>query len=305
MTTYKGINGTAVQNYAGDPDNPLTGQLWYDSNASEFKYQEQAVGAAWATANSLNTARNNITGATSGTQTASLAYGGFVPPHTGATESYNGTSWTELADLNTARNNAGGAGTQTSALCFGGYTGSDSALNESWNGTSWTELADLNTARAGLSGAGADNTLALAFGGESAPTAAHTETESWNGTSWTEVNDLNTGRDGIAMGIGTQTAALAAGGNSDPSPLTELANTESWNGTSWIDVADLNTARIGLAGAGTNTACFSNGWTNTYCCRNNRNLEWFYLVNNRNYEPCAIIKCRSWIKHCSYIIWWL
>jgi hypothetical protein len=253
MTTYKGINGTAVQNYAGDPDNPITGQLWYDSNASEFKYQEQAVGAAWATANSLNTARNNITGATSGTQTASLAYGGFVPPHTGATESYNGTSWTELADLNTARNNAGGAGTQTSALCFGGYTGSDSALNESWNGTSWTELADLNTARAGLSGAGADNTLALAFGGESAPTAAHTETESWNGTSWTELNDLNSARRGLS-GSGIQAAALGFGGGPP-----YVASTETWNGTSWSQTDELNTARATLGSAGSQAAALGFG----------------------------------------------
>jgi hypothetical protein len=257
MATYKEQVGTAVQNIAGDTGT-VAGQLWYDSSNSEFKYRYQAYGSAWVTANSLNTARNNIAGATSGTQTASLAFGGFVPPHTGATESYNGTNWTELNDLNTARNNTGGAGTQTSALAFGGGS-PDYDLTELWNGTNWTEVNDLNTARNGLGGTGADNTAALAFGGESPGTANHADTELWNGTNWTEVNNLNTGRDGIASGVGVTTAALAFGGNSDPSPLTELAVTENWNGTNWTDVADLITARKGLAGAGSNTAALAMG----------------------------------------------
>jgi hypothetical protein len=39
-----------------------------------------------------------------GTQTAALAFGGYVPPVTGATEEYDGTSWTtNPGSLNTAR----------------------------------------------------------------------------------------------------------------------------------------------------------------------------------------------------------
>ena len=30
MAEYKGINGTKIQNYTTDPDNPITGQVWYN-----------------------------------------------------------------------------------------------------------------------------------------------------------------------------------------------------------------------------------------------------------------------------------
>lgn len=254
MTTYKDIHGTAVQNVAGNPDNPQKGQLWYDSTNSEFKFQDQVVGDAWSTQNNLNTGRNNISGATAGTTSATIAFAGFAPPHVAGTESWNGTNWTEVNDLNTARNNGAGAGTSTSALLAAGYYGTAASnITESWNGTNWTEVGDTNTSRSGLGGTGASNTSALVFGGESSPNAAHNETESWNGTNWTEVNNLNTGRDGIYGGMGTATSALVAGGNSDPSPATELAVTENWNGTNWAYEADLNTARKGMAAAGTST----------------------------------------------------
>jgi hypothetical protein len=52
--------------------------------------------------NNLNTARSELAGC--GTQTAALAFGGTVPPATGATEEYDGTSWTSNpTGLNTAR----------------------------------------------------------------------------------------------------------------------------------------------------------------------------------------------------------
>jgi hypothetical protein len=70
---------------------------------------------------SLNTARDNLAGA--GTQTAGLAFGGILPPNTGATEEYDGTTWTTTGSLATARNKLAGAGTQTAGLAFGGiYT---------------------------------------------------------------------------------------------------------------------------------------------------------------------------------------
>jgi hypothetical protein len=74
MTTYKEINGTAVQNYAGDLPGAVDGQLWYNSTATTFKFQYGATAAAWSTGGSLNTARFWLTGA--GTQTAALGFGG-------------------------------------------------------------------------------------------------------------------------------------------------------------------------------------------------------------------------------------
>src|SRR6056300_782354 len=144
MATYKEIRGTAVQSIDGEPDNPLKGQLWYDTVDAEFKYKEQVVGNAWSTANPLNTARYYAGGA--GTQTAGLAFGGNTPTVTANTEQYDGTSWTEVNDLNTAKSETSGLGIQTSALSIGG-SDPTGVQNESWNGTSWTELADLNTAR--------------------------------------------------------------------------------------------------------------------------------------------------------------
>src|SRR6056300_1112843 len=101
MSTYKREVGSSVQNFTNDPDNPITGQVWYNVTAAEFRYQEQVVGNAWATGNSLNTARSRLGGA--GTQTAAIAAGGATPSATGVTELYDGSSWTEVNDLNTAR----------------------------------------------------------------------------------------------------------------------------------------------------------------------------------------------------------
>jgi hypothetical protein len=93
----------------------------------------------------------------SGTQTAGLAFGGWVnPPNVlqAVTEEYNGSSWSiSPGSLNTARRNlaGGGVGTQTAALCIGGqdtpgYTGA----TEEYDGTSWTISGSLNTARRDL-----------------------------------------------------------------------------------------------------------------------------------------------------------
>ena len=98
MATYKDIHGTAVQNIAGDPDNTTAGQFWYDSSISEFKYQDQFVGNAWSTSGALNNARNALAGG--GTQTATIAFGGYDGNVRAYTESYNGSSWTEVNDLN-------------------------------------------------------------------------------------------------------------------------------------------------------------------------------------------------------------
>ncbi len=65
MTTYKGINGTAVQNYAGNIPNPEDGQVWYDSTNADFKYQYPNVtsAGAWSTGGALNTGRDQTMGA--------------------------------------------------------------------------------------------------------------------------------------------------------------------------------------------------------------------------------------------------
>ena len=207
---------------------------------------------AWASGGNLNTARSSLAGA--GTQTASLAFGGYNgTANVTSSESYNGTSWTNTPSINTARREIQGEGTQTAALGFGGYTTTQSAATESWNGSSWTSVNSMNTARNGLAGAGTQ-TAGLAFGGFT--TANTGATESWNGTSWTTLPaSMNTARRGLG-GVGTQTAALAFGGFT-----TAASNaTESWNGTSWTTLpASMGTARYGVAGAGIQTAAIIMG----------------------------------------------
>src|SRR5210317_1938409 len=148
MAEYKGIFGTKIQNYTSDPDNPITGQVWYNESSQTMKFQYPTTVSAWSTGGSLTTNRYQV--GSNGPQTDALAYGGnLVPGESAANELYNGTSWTELADLNTARRLSEGAGvSSTSALNFGGYNGTaPTGLTESWNGSSWTEVNDMGTGR--------------------------------------------------------------------------------------------------------------------------------------------------------------
>ena len=130
-----------------------------------------------------------------------------------------------------------------------------------------------------MGAAGATNTQALAFGGDTPPRTA--KTESWDGSSWTEVNDLSTAVDQQA-GVGTYTVALSFGG-ATPS-LT--AATEEWTfppptaailtegdvflsggttlkgfgklggapSTSWSSGGTMNTGRAGLANGSTGSS---------------------------------------------------
>ena len=258
MTDYSVVHGIKVQNFSSDPDNPLSGQVWYNSTTAVLKTFYVNPGS-WATGGAMNTARATLGGV--GTQTAALAFGGRTcPPSADAdiTEAYNGSAWTEVNDLNTTRRLPEGAGTSTAALGFGGRGIPPDyppdvlyARTETWNGTNWTEVNDLNTARYYLAGCGASNTASLAFGGSEAPRTAKTET--WNGTNWTEVNDLTRAINQHG-GTGTSTAALAIGGDVNPDDKTLL-----WNGTNWTEVNDLNTGRKNVSAAGITTAAVASG----------------------------------------------
>jgi hypothetical protein len=133
MSTYKGIQGTAVTNYAGDKPGVVDGEVWYDSTAAAFKYQYPNVTAAgaWSTGGSLNTARSYSGG--TGIQTAALCFGGDLYAQT---EKYNGTSWTEVNDLILLDMVWLQMEVNTSTLAFGGHAGPGGVVaTESWNGT--------------------------------------------------------------------------------------------------------------------------------------------------------------------------
>jgi hypothetical protein len=122
----------------------------------------------------MNTARNVLAGA--GTQTATVAFGGFTPATpSSATELYNGTAWTSNpTGLNTARDGVSSLGTQTAAVnAVGGYVSGALSATEKWNGTTWTSNpTGLNTARNGMSAAGTQ-TAALIFSGVYTPAFAN------------------------------------------------------------------------------------------------------------------------------------
>ena len=119
-----------------------------------------------------------------GTQTAAIAFGGYVfnPPapaegSTNATQLYDGTSWTASGNINTGRHNLAGsaAGSQTAASAFGGNVPPYTGATEEYDGSTWTSNPNgLNTARYNLAGAGTQ-TAGLAFGGYITAETAATE----------------------------------------------------------------------------------------------------------------------------------
>jgi len=242
MAEYRGIKGFTIQSIAGDPSNPVEGQVWYNTTTTVLKGYKLTPGTgAWASGGTVNQTRGRPGGA--GIQTAGLITGGS----TGApwvfytnTETYNGTAWTEVNDLNTGRGLKNGAGTQTAALIAGGFSydlsPNFSALTEKYDGTSWTEAGDLTTPR-GMNGGNGTQTAALNSGGEGTPGSLNVS-EEWDGTSWSEGNNLNTGR-GQTAGSGTQTDGLVISGVAPPA----INAVESYNGTCYSAVANIGTGR--------------------------------------------------------------
>ena len=144
MANYKDIHGTTVRNSAGNLTGAATGELFYDSTNSDFKYRFPTVTTAgtWRTGNNLNSARQS--GGGFGIYTAALMFGGTDGTNRSYTEAYDGTSWTEVNDLATSRsyNVGSGSGDGSSAnnsqqMYAAGVTGPSSTANttatEEWN----------------------------------------------------------------------------------------------------------------------------------------------------------------------------
>jgi len=243
MANYSTIKGFEIQTIAGDPANPVEGQVWYDSGSNDLQGYGKLGTAAWATAGTANNSHNIAYAA--GTQTAGLLWAGGtsgVSSVSDKTESYNGTAWTELTTLGTARLNGGYGGTQTSALCVGGGVPAASTLNESWNGTSWSVESVLTTLTGkGTRAVGATESAVLAFGDESYSAASTL----WNGSSWTAQPSM-TGSRAYSGPIGISTSAISVSGYGPGTPAT---STDTWDGSTWSAGASVNTGG-NYAGAG-------------------------------------------------------
>ena len=254
MADYKAIKGLAIQTVSSEPDNPVLGQMWYNSTLGKLRVGKTQA-ASWSTGGNIITARDS--GAVCGDQTAAILAGGLISDHseTLAGETYDGSTWSETNDLNTARSRIPGIGSSTAGLTAGGKIGgAESALSEEYNGTSWVEGNALPVAKSQPGGAGTQ-TAGLTAGGGLTTAAADDTSEHYDGTSWTESGTLNTGRS-AAPGTGTQTASLLLGGGyspapaSSPAPSQKTAYVEQWNGTSWAEVGDLSVSRGWFAAAG-------------------------------------------------------
>jgi hypothetical protein len=242
MADYKGIKGFKVQYLSADPSNPIIGQTWYNDTSKDLKYTEFQA-ASWATATSLPTAvaGNGL----AGTQTASVSFGGYVPPGATAisgTNNYNGTSWTSSGSLPTGIRNCAAAGTQTAGLSVGGVGNPGGTLE--YNGSSWSPSNNMISITVVPAQSAGLQTAALAHNA--------TNTELYDGTSWTA---SNAPVDGKIQGftLGTQTAALSFGGE----PITNVA--EIFDGTSWTAIASLNTPVQSQGGFGTASLALSAG----------------------------------------------
>jgi len=253
MTTYKGINGFAVQSLASDPTFDQ-GQVWYNNVSYVWKLAAVTTSAAWSSGGNLPTGRGAL--GSCGTQTAALGNGGYNgPTRFSSTILYNGSTWSiSPGNMNTARTSSSTTGTQTAAICANGNPGAGYTTNsETWSGTAWTTTSPTNLS-GGIRAASGTQTAALMSGGYNGavpnPVAYNsTNVESWGGSSWTTVTGLTTGRTAGQGGVGTQTTALVMGGFTYP-PSGYRTEVESYNGSTWTNLTSMNTGRYYHAASG-------------------------------------------------------
>ena len=242
---------TAALLVGGNSDGATAGVQSYD-------------GTNWTTTTSLPEARISL--ATSGTQTAGLAFGGNDGSNIENTNlKFDGSSWTALPTMSTARDNLGGSPSGTSAAAVasaGRQPGpANSSLTEEFNssvnvitGAAWSSGGNLNTARGGTNNVSGDKSAAATFGGQtSSPSARSNATELYDGSSWTNGTNTPAARRSYLV-AGTQTASLLCGGQPPTPTANGDAETFEFDGSSFSDTGDINNARDNAAGAGTQTA---------------------------------------------------
>ena len=143
MTDYKTIRCKKIKSFATDLGNDQAeGQIFYSSTDNQFK--TVVATGAWHSGGNLSVPRT-LTGISGGTQTASLAYAGYLggPGNSNSTEEYNGTGWGSGGNVNTARRGGAGLGIQTAALLAGGYSTTPTTFVEEYDGSSWSEVTNV------------------------------------------------------------------------------------------------------------------------------------------------------------------
>ena len=253
MATYIGIKGVEIQTIAGDPANPIEGQVWYNTTANTMKGYVLTFGTGAWTSGGVTSSIHSHNGGAAGTNTAAIIATGIPPANPvplSAAEEYNGTGWTTVNNCNSSSNQLGstGAGTTSSMLMFGGET-SPKKSSESYNGTTWTITNLMNEDHPMVCGAGTSSEAAIGCG--SSP--KNKNSESWNGVSWTATSPTNI--DSIQRaGAGTATACFAITGDNAPKQQVE-----EWNGSAWSTGTAVTTGGEGMGAAGTVAQCIKFG----------------------------------------------
>ena len=89
MTNYKDIHGSNIETVTSNPDNPVNGQVWYNSTDKALRGNAQTTAGSWSSAPSLNTARYGA-GSAAASGTAALVFGGYYTAQQATTFEWNG-----------------------------------------------------------------------------------------------------------------------------------------------------------------------------------------------------------------------
>jgi len=223
---------------------------------------EEWDGSSWTSVTNMPNNQGSF-GASSGTLTAGLVYGGYGNPQSTSakTVSYDGTNWTDLpspgSDVVNIRDfTRGGGGTQTAAIFSGGnpVTGN----TETFDGSSWSEQNNMSLARYG-SGFVGTQTSGLYMGGAGLP-ARTGVTEDWDGSVWSTTVSMSTARNGTIhskSGNTSDGALVAAGytGTAYPTTTEEFSSsTATFTAASYSSGGNIGTTRRNMAAGGITSA---------------------------------------------------
>ena len=147
MTDYKNIHGKRVKFFTSDLGNAQAeGQIFYSgidataSAAGVFNFKTAVSSAAWSSAAPLLTATRGI--ANTGSETASVAYGGFTTTLVATTLEYNGSGWASGENMPSTQSEKTKGGTQTAVIAAGGDSGDATTpagvATIEYDGTEWT-----------------------------------------------------------------------------------------------------------------------------------------------------------------------
>ena len=285
MTTYKEVNGTAVQSLANNTGT-IEGQIWYDTDNNAFKLEGYSTGT-WSSGGALPASIGANSG--SGSTTAGFSMGGGTgptPSYVSATNTYNGTAWTGAPVMPFTSAYAGACGTIPTTIYVGG-DGNAPGASATYNGTTWASIPAIGFDGYQIKAAG-DSANAFAAQGYYSSSGRTYDGSSWTVNSVVPQHNYTTSAvgtyndasflGGIAVVSGpgsvhlnwngsswsSRTAMPVSGGtggqSSGNAPTSSfwvqatVPTTLNWDGSSWTTVGSLSTPRANGAGGGSSSA---------------------------------------------------